>query len=27
VPRADIEGHIVGVPFLRVVDQPGPFVG
>ena len=22
VSRADIEGHIVGVPFLRVVDQP-----
>jgi hypothetical protein len=25
--RADVEGHIVEVPFPRVGDQPGPFVG
>ena len=27
VPRADIEGDIVEVSFLRFLDQPGPFLG
>ena len=27
VSRPDVEGDIVEVPFLRFVDQPGPFVG
>ena len=27
VPRADVEGDIVELPFLRFVDQPGPLVG
>ena len=27
VPRADVEGDIVELPFLRFVDQPGQFVG
>jgi hypothetical protein len=27
VPRADVEGDIVEVPFLRFVDQSAPFFG
>lgn len=27
VPQADVEGHIVELPFLRFVDWRRPFVG